>query len=103
MTRKAIQIASVENADKRLTEISNLSFAITAKAGYYNGLVTGFKDGYKQGDVEGFKQGYLVAIRRACKWIKKNVHKDLVIYNDKSWKRVNEFINDFEKDIQEQL
>ena len=34
-----MQIASVENADKRLTEIPNLNFAISAKADYYNGLM----------------------------------------------------------------
>lgn len=45
-----MQIASVENADKRLTEIPNLNFAISAKADYYNGLIQGFKDGAKWAD-----------------------------------------------------
>ena len=51
MTREEeIQIVSVENADKRLTEIANLNFAISAKADYYNGLTQGFKDGANWAD-----------------------------------------------------
>ena len=56
-----MQIASVENADKRLTEIPNLNFAISAKADYYNGLIQGFKDGAKWADK--------TMLEKACKWL----------------------------------
>lgn len=112
----SVEIASVENADKRLTEIPNLSFAISAKADYYNGLVTGFKDGYKQGDVEGFKQGYLVAIRKACKWLEENFglkHQTFIGLQGEEIKflrrahltlaSTKELLADFKKDMEEQL
>lgn len=43
MEYKDIQTASVENADRRLTEPHD--FAVNAIADYENGLTTGFKDG----------------------------------------------------------
>ena len=60
-----MQIASVENADKRLTEIPNLNFAISAKADYYNGLIQGFKDGAKWADK--------TMVEKACEWLKENI------------------------------
>ena len=60
-----MQIASVENADKRLTENPNLNFAISAKADYYNGLIQGFKDGAKWADK--------TMIEKACEWLKENI------------------------------
>lgn len=51
MTREEeIRIASVDNADKRLKEMSNLGFAINALADYDNGLTRGFNDGANWAD-----------------------------------------------------
>lgn len=85
-----MQIASVENADKRLTEIPNLNFAISAKADYYNGLIQGFKDGAKWADK--------TMLEKACKWLEENYYN---VYQG-TWQEIKEqFINDFKKAMEE--
>lgn len=85
-----MQIASVENADKRLTEIPNLNFAISAKADYYNGLIQGFKDGAKWADK--------TMLEKACEWVKENYYN---VYQG-TWQEIKEqFINDFKKAMEE--
>ena len=85
-----MQIASVENADKRLTEIPNLNFAISAKADYYNGLIQGFKDGAKWADK--------TMLEKACEWLEENYYN---VYQG-TWQEIKEqFINDFKKAMEE--
>lgn len=61
-----VKIAAVENAERRLAEISKLEYAISAKADYDNGLTTGF--------VDGAEWGYNKAIAEVCGWLKANAH-----------------------------
>lgn len=85
-----MQIASVENADKRLTEIPNLNFAISAKADYYNGLIQGFKDGAKWADK--------TMLEKACEWLEENYYN---VYQG-TWQEIKkQFINDFKKAMEE--
>lgn len=36
-------------------------------------------------------------IQKTCKWIRDNIDKDLIIYNNGSWKKVEEFIKSFKE------
>lgn len=88
MTQEEIQIVSVENADKRLTEIANLNFAISAKADYYNGLIQGFKDGAKLADK--------TLIEKVCEWISQSYTSGIL-----DWKNCDYIIEDFKKAMEE--
>jgi hypothetical protein len=59
-----VKVAAVENADRRLAEITKLDYAISAKADYDNGLTTGF--------VDGAEWGYNKAIAEVCEWLTAN-------------------------------
>lgn len=50
---------------------------------------------------EGYKKGYQDAINKACNYLLTHIDKDLVIYHEQSWKSLEQFINDFKKDMEE--
>ena len=63
--------------------------------GDYNngGIINGF--------IEGAKWADKTMIEKVCEWLKENIDKDLVIYNNQSWIKRDVFIDKLKKAMEE--
>ena len=51
--------------------------------------------------IEGAKCADKTMIEKVCEWLKENIDKDLVIYNNKSWIKRDVFIDKLKKAMEE--
>ena len=60
-----------------------------------------FIDIAKESFIEGAKWADKTMLEKVCEWIKENIDKDLVIYNNQSWIKRDVFIDKLKKAMEE--
>lgn len=56
---------------------------------------------YQVGVCDGVKFADKTMIEKVCEWLKENIDKDLVIYNNQSWTKRDVFIDKLKKAMEE--
>lgn len=84
-------------AGAALNDISNIDEEYADNEDYIGGYADGFENGALWAD-EHPNEG-LVNIDKVCEYLANHIDKGLVIYNDDTWLKRDEFIEIFKKEI----
>ena len=84
-------------AGAALNDVSNIDEEYANNEDYIGGYVDGFENGAEWAD-EHSNEG-LVNIDKVCEYLTNHIDKGLVIYNDNTWLKRDEFIKKFKKEI----
>lgn len=90
---------SQEELDKEWKEIESLNKTEYANwiREYKNKLEIKYFERFKKAREEDKQE----LISKACRYLRENIDKDLVIYNNNTWSKLDKFINNFRKSMED--